>query len=312
MRKILKKTQRFDSLDVRLASPEDVLSWSFGEVTKSETINYRTQRSERDGLFCEKIFGPENDFQCSCGKYRGAQYQGIECSNCGVEVTRAIVRRERMGHINLAAPIAHIWYLRKVPSRIAILLGLPTQQVQNVVYFSSYYVSDVDEAKRKTLEKNIKKEFDEKIKKAEQEETRLMLDALYNDRMRDLVSVRKNTIIEETRYERLIRQFPGLFKAEKGGEIIHKLLKEIDLKKKEKEILKSMEEASEGQKEKLQKQLLIVRSFIQSDNRPEWMFLTRLPIIPPASVPWCHWTAVATPAQTLMTSTAVSLIGITN
>ena len=279
------KTQRFDALDIRLASPDDILSWSFGEVTKSETINYRTQRSERDGLFCEKIFGPENDFQCSCGKYRGAQYQGIECSNCGVEVTRAIVRRERMGHIDLAAPIAHIWYLRKVPSRVAILLGLPTQQVQNVVYFSSYFVSSVDEAKRKTLEKNIKKEFDEKIKKAEQEETRLMLDALYNDRTRDLTSVQEYSIIDEVKHDRLMRQFPGLFKAEKGGEVIYKLLKDIDLKKKEKEILKNMEEVSEGQKEKLQKQLLVVRSLIQSGNRPEWMFLTRLPVIPPAIRP---------------------------
>ena len=113
MKNTIRKTQRFESLNIHIGSPEEILSWSFGEVTKPETINYRTHRPERDGLFCEKIFGPENDFQCSCGKYKGMQYQGIECANCGVEVTRAIVRRERMGHIDLAVPVTHFWFLRK-------------------------------------------------------------------------------------------------------------------------------------------------------------------------------------------------------
>ena len=209
MKKILKKSPRFDSISVRLASPEDILSWSFGEVTKPETINYRTQRAERDGLFCEKIFGPENDFQCSCGKYKGSQYQGIVCSNCGVEVTRALVRRERMGHIDLATPIAHFWYLNKMPSRVATLFGLPAQQVQNVVYYSAYYVISVEEEKRKKLHSDIKKEFDEKINKANQEETRLMLSALYQDRVNELDSIQQDTIIEETKHDRFKKQFPG-------------------------------------------------------------------------------------------------------
>ena len=157
MKKIIKQSNRFNALSIKIASPEDVLSWSFGEVTKPETINYRTQRAERDGLFCEKIFGPEHDFQCSCGKYKGSQYQGIECGNCGVEVTRATVRRERMGHVDLETPVAHYWYLRKVPSHIATLLNLPAQQIQNVVYFSAYYVVSVDEEKRKILSREVKK-----------------------------------------------------------------------------------------------------------------------------------------------------------
>ena len=285
MKKIIKKTQRFDSLSIKLASPDDVLSWSFGEVIKPETIDYRTQRLKPDGLFCEKIFGPENDFQCSCGKYKGSQYQGIECSNCGVEVTKAIVRRERMGHIDLAVPVAHFWYLRKVPSRIATLLGLPTQKVQNVIYFSSYYITKVNETKRKGLVDSIKKEFDEKIKQAEQPETRSMLSALYEDRINDLSLIQENTIMEEVKYERLIRQFPDFFKAEKGGGVIYNLLKNFDLVAKEKEVRKALDEASKTQQEKLQKQLLVIRAFIQSGNRPEWMFLTRLPVIPPGMRP---------------------------
>ena len=285
MRKIIKQSNRFNALSIKLASPEDVLSWSFGEVTKPETINYRTQRSERDGLFCEKIFGPEHDFQCSCGKYKGSQYQGIECSNCGVEVTRATVRRERMGHVDLATPVAHYWYLRKVPSHVAALLNLPAQQIQNVVYFSAYYIVSVDEEKRKVLKKEVKKEFDEKIQKAIQEETRCMLNDQYKSRVSDIEFIQENTIIDEARCDQLGQQFPGLFTAEKGGEVIYNLLKKIDLNEKEKEILEELDGANKGQKDKLQRQLLVVRSLLQADNKSEWMFLTRLPVIPPGIRP---------------------------
>ena len=285
MKKTIRQSNRFNALSINLASPEEILSWSFGEVTKPETINYRTQRAERDGLFCEKIFGPEHDFQCSCGKYKGSQYQGIECSNCGVEVTRSTVRRERMGHIDLATPIAHYWYLRKVPSHIATLLNLPAQQVQNVVYFSSYYIKSVDEDVRKKLKKEIKREFDEKIQKATQEETHHMLNDQYKGRIVDIESIKEHSIIEESRYDRLSQQFSGLFDAEKGGEVIFNLLKKIDLKEKEKDIIKQLEEANKGQRDKLQRQLLVVRSLLQSGNKPEWMFLTRLPIIPPGIRP---------------------------
>lgn len=285
MKKTIRQSNRFNALSIKLASPEEILSWSFGEVAKPETINYRTQRAERDGLFCEKIFGPEHDFQCSCGKYKGSQYQGIECSNCGVEVTRSTVRRERMGHVDLAAPVAHYWYLRKVPSHVATLLHLPAQQVQNVVYYSAYYIKSVDEETRKVLKKDIKQEFDEKIQKATQEETHHMLQDQYKSRIADIESVQEHTIIDEARHDRLSQQFPGLFDAEKGGEVIFDLLKKIDLKKKEKEILEQIDDANKGVRDKLQRQLLVVRSLLQSDNKPEWMFLTRLPVIPPGIRP---------------------------
>ena len=195
-----------------------------------------------------------------------------------------------MGHIDLAVPVAHFWYLRKVPSRVATLLGLPSQAVQNVVYFSSYYITHVSEERKKKVESVIKKEFDEQIKKAEQEPTRIMLSALYADRMKDLALLKQDTIIEEVKYERLSKQFPNekfpnLFKAEKGAEVIYNLLKNFDLKKKEKEVIKELENASKMQTEKLQRQLLLIRSFIQSENRPEWMFITRLPVIPPGIRP---------------------------
>lgn len=144
------KVEDIIAIRTKLASPEDILKWSHGEVTKPETINYRTQRAEKDGLFCEKIFGPEKDYQCYCGKYKGIRYKGIVCDRCGVEIAHSSLRRERMGHIKLAVPVSHIWFLRGVPSRIGMVLDLPMQQLERVIYFVSYIITDVDEeAKRK-------------------------------------------------------------------------------------------------------------------------------------------------------------------
>src|SRR5882672_10737443 len=149
----------FSAIRLALASPEKIKEWSFGEVTKPETINYRTQRSERNGLFDEKIFGPDKDYECYCGKYRGIRYKGIVCEKCGVEITRSIVRRERMGHIDLATPVSHIWFLRSMPSRIALMLGLSAAEVEKVVYFAGYIVTSVDEEERKRLLKDLEQEF---------------------------------------------------------------------------------------------------------------------------------------------------------
>src|SRR5579872_5811643 len=159
-----KPTKQVDQANVRsialkIASPERIKEWSFGEVTKPETINYRTQRSEKSGLFDEKIFGPDKDYECYCGKYRGIRYKGIVCEKCGVEITRAIVRRERMGHIDLATPVAHIWFLRGIPSRIALLLGLSAAEVEKVVYFAGYIVTSVDEDERARLLKELEGEL---------------------------------------------------------------------------------------------------------------------------------------------------------
>ena len=285
MKKNILKTRNFDSVQIKLASPDDVLKWSFGKITKPETINYRTQLVEPDGLFCPKIFGPENDFQCSCGKYKGVQYHGIICDKCGVEVTKAIVRRERMGHIELATPIAHHWFLNKVPSRLSILLGLPTQKLKSVVYYSSYYVTFVDEVKRQKLEKAITAEFEKQQEGAARKETKKMFNLLFQERVKQLNSITKDTIISEQEYETFSKQFPGLFKAEKGGQVIYDLLKKLDLKAKESEIKAELKTASAGQREKLNKQLMLIRSFLQSGNKPEWMFITHLPVIPPGIRP---------------------------
>jgi DNA-directed RNA polymerase subunit beta' len=158
------KVSDFTSIKLKIASPEDILSWSHGEVTKPETINYRTQKSEKDGLFCERIFGPEKDYECYCGKYRRIRYKGIICDKCGVEVTRSVVRRERMGHIKLAVPIAHIWFLRGVPSQIGLMLDIPAQQLERVVYYASYIIHSVDAKAKKEAERAVIYEYKRKTK----------------------------------------------------------------------------------------------------------------------------------------------------
>src|SRR4051812_14262952 len=164
---MLQQTEEFKAVRLRLASPEDILNWSYGEVTKPETINYRTQRPEKDGLFDEKIFGPIKDWECYCGKYKRIRYKGIICDKCGVEVTRAAVRRERMGHIKLSAPVAHIWFLRGVPSRLGLSLDLSVQEMEKVVYFAAYIITSVDEDARMATIEQIEREFKAKKKEIE-------------------------------------------------------------------------------------------------------------------------------------------------
>src|SRR3954471_2558181 len=159
----------FDVISLRVASPDRIKEWSFGEVTRPETINYRTQRSEKNGLFDEKIFGPERDFECYCGKYRGIRYKGIVCEKCGVEITRSIVRRERMGHIELATPVSHIWFLRSVPSRIGLILGMTTSDLEKVVYFAGYIITKVHEAEKERVLRDLDSEFKAKSKTLQDE-----------------------------------------------------------------------------------------------------------------------------------------------
>ncbi|MDP7069089.1 MAG: hypothetical protein QF815_01060, partial [Candidatus Peribacteraceae bacterium] len=197
-------TDSFDAVALSVASPEDVLSWSRGEVTKPETVNYRTQRAEPDGLFCERIFGPTKNFQCFCGKYKGVRYAGVICEKCGVEVTRSIVRRERMGHINLAVPVTHIWFLRSSPSRIGLLLDLPIKTLEQIVYFAAYVVITVDlDAKAlvendlqesMTQRKNqIKKEYEQaKLQLKESDATSDQMDALDSEYAEKLDSIKAN------------------------------------------------------------------------------------------------------------------------
>src|ERR1035437_10281385 len=162
----------FDLVRLTLASPDKILEWSFGEVTKPETINYRTQRSEKSGLFDERIFGPDRDFECYCGKYRGIRYKGIGCEKWGAEITRSIVRRDRMGHIELATPVSHIWFLRSVPSRIGLIMGMTTADLEKVVYFAGYIVTKVNEKEKEQFSKDLDSEYKSKVKTAKDDKTK--------------------------------------------------------------------------------------------------------------------------------------------
>ena len=231
----------FNKIKIGIASDEKIREWSKGEVKKPETINYRTLKPEKDGLFCEKIFGPTKDWECHCGKYKRVRYKGIVCDKCGVEVTKSKVRRERMGHIELAAPVAHIWYFKGIPSRIALMLDISPRNLEKVIYFASYIVTDKGTSGLEKCQILTEKEYHE----------------------------------AEEKYGR------KSFKAEMGAEAIRKLLEEIDLAKLTAQIEKEIENASEQRKVKLIKRLDTVEAFLQSGNRPEWMVMNVVPVIPP-------------------------------
>ena len=231
----------FDSIKIGLASPEQIRSWSYGEVKKPETINYRTLKPERDGLFCERIFGPTKDWECHCGKYKRIRFKGKICDRCGVEVTRAKVRRERMGHIELAAPVSHIWYFKGIPSRIALMLDISPKLLENVLYFSQYIVTDPGDC-------------------------------------RDLS---KCQCLTEREYEDMREKYEDDFEADMGAEAIKKLLAEIDVDVLSKQIKEELQEANGQKRVRLLKRLDVVESFRMSKNRPEWMILDVIPVIPP-------------------------------
>ncbi|HUO75592.1 MAG TPA: DNA-directed RNA polymerase subunit beta' [Candidatus Paceibacterota bacterium] len=271
---------------IKLASPEDILGWSYGEVTKPETINYRTQKAEREGLFSEAIFGPTKDWECYCGKYKRVRYKGIICDRCGVEVTRAIVRRERMGHIKLSSPVAHIWFLRAVPSKVASVLGVSLPELERVIYFASYIVTRVSDDLKTEAMKRIEAEFKNRIKNAANEEE---LDALKDlkDRERaNLKNLRKYQIISELDYRDLSMKYGEVFEAGIGAEAIRRLLEQIDLE----ELAQSVEadykhEHNPLEARKVSRRLKLIRSMQKAGVRPEWMVLTILPVIPPALRP---------------------------
>ena len=229
------------SIKIGVASPEKIREWSYGEVTKSETINYRTHKPEMGGLLCERIFGPKKNWECHCGKYKRIRHKGVICDKCGVEVTKSSVRRERMGHIQLATPVAHIWYMRSIPSRIGTLLNLNTKQLEKVIYYVSYIVIDPGKT-----------------------------------------NFTKYQLISDAEYRDAIDQFGyDSFKAGMGGEAIRELLCEIDLEKEHKELTKASTLAKGQKKLKINKRLEIIDSLLKSGNRPEWLVLEVLPVIPP-------------------------------
>ncbi len=231
----------FDSIKIGLASPDQIRAWSYGEVKKPETINYRTLKPERDGLFCERIFGPQKDWECHCGKYKRIRYKGKICDVCGVEVTRARVRRERMGHIELAAPVSHIWYFKGIPSRIGLMLDISPRMLEKVLYFASYIVTDPGDA-RELVEKQF---------------------------------------LTEREYRDMKEKYEDDFKAGMGAEAIKELLEKIDLEELSKELKDELVNASGQKKVRIVKRLEVVESFRLSGNRPEWMILDAIPVIPP-------------------------------
>ena len=273
-------TNNFDALAIKVASPEAIRSWSFGEVTKPETINYRTGRSERYGLFDERIFGPEKDYECYCGKYKRIRYKGIICEKCGVEVTKSIVRRERMGHIELASPVAHIWFLRTVPSRIALILAQPVGDVEKVVYFAGYVVKSVNQAAKEEILANLDSEFKAKVKSASDEKTQDKLRELLTATKKEIEEIKPWKIFDELTYHRYAMKYGTCFEAGIGAEAIFEIFKTIDLKSLEEQIVKQLEKAGALEREKAEKRLSLVRAFQNSGIRPEWMFMSVIPVIP--------------------------------
>jgi DNA-directed RNA polymerase subunit beta' len=303
------KTSDFDAIRLKLASPEEILGWSHGEVIRPETINYRTQKPEKDGLFCEKIFGPTKDWECACGKYKKIRYKGIVCDKCGVEVTRSVVRRERLGHITLQVPTSHIWFLRGLSSKIGLLLNLGIQSLEKVIYYASFIVTDVDETLKEATIEQIKAEYKSKVKSIdndynnqlrkikeehpEKPETEIKeatktktdrlarLDEDFAQTQKELKELKQLLILSEQQYQILSLKFGHIFEASIGAEAIRKLLTKIDLEKSIKNLEGKLSDAVDSKKEKLVKRLKLLKSFRNNSLRPEWMIMTTLPVVPP-------------------------------
>ena len=275
----------FDHISLKLASPETMVSWSYGEVTKPETINYRTQRSERSGLFCEKIFGPEKDYECYCGKYKGIRYKGIVCEKCGVEITLSIVRRERMGHLELAAPVSHIWFLRGVPSRIGLMLGLPVAEVEKVIYFAGYIVISVNQAEKARLLKELDSEYKGRVKQLTDEKSKDRMKELVTAAKKELENLEEGKVLDEALYHKYSVKYGSAFEAGIGAEAIYDIFKKIDLQKMKEALEIEYQKAGNTEKVKVTKRLGLVRSLLTSGVRPEWMFMTVISITPPALRP---------------------------
>ena len=235
------QSDEFDSIRIGLASPEMIRSWSFGEVKKPETINYRTFKPERDGLFCAKIFGPVKDYECLCGKYKRLKHRGVICEKCGVEVALSKVRRDRMGHIELASPVAHIWFLKSLPSRIGLLLDMTLRDIERILYFESFVVTDPG-----------------------------------------MTTLEKGQLLTDEQYYEAMEEFSDEFEAKMGAEAVQALMKDMDV---ESEVARLREEIpatnSETKLKKLSKRLKLLEAFDESGNKPEWMVMNVLPVLPP-------------------------------
>jgi DNA-directed RNA polymerase subunit beta' len=309
---------QFDGINgirISLASPEQIRSWSHGEVTKAETINYRTLKPERDGLFCERIFGPVKDFECHCGKYKKARYKGVICDKCGVEVAHSSVRRERTGHIELAAPVTHIWFVKLVPSRLGLLLDLSPRDLESVIYFARYIVTSVDlEARDKKLAR-VEEEGNRKIAEQEERLNKKVEEVEAKDQeaqakveevnqlraksvekkgklqeelkasVAEIESIQPLKLLNEEGYRRLKDKYGDIFEASMGAEAILQVLKQIDIDALHQQLREQIRSTSGGYRKRVSQRLQLVEAFKLSGNKPEWMVVTVLPVLPPALRP---------------------------
>ena len=267
---------------ISLASPDQIRSWSWGEVTKPETINYRSLKPERDGLFCERIFGPTKDFECYCGKYKKVRYKGIRCDRCGVEVTLSKVRRERMGHIQLAAPVAHSWFVKGIPSRIGLLLDLSPRSLERVIYFAQHIVTSVDEVAKQEAIRQLQEEHQEIAHKEEitaEEQTRLEKEIEH--KVAEIEDLHPLRLLTENKYQELKRKYENIFEAGIGAQAVLTILQNLNLEELYNELHQEINSASGQRRKKAIKRLQVVEAFRRSRNRPEWMILTILPVLPP-------------------------------
>jgi DNA-directed RNA polymerase subunit beta' len=257
-----------------------------GEVMKPETINYRTGKSERGGLFDERVFGPTKSFECYCGKYKRIRYKDIICEKCGVQVTDSIVRRERMGHIELATPVSHIWYLKgTIPAPLSLVLGVQQSQLEKVIYFAGYIVTKVSETEKAKLLKDLDNEFKDKLGNAKDEETKEKLRELLTQAKEEIKSIALWQVLDEVKYNKYAGRYSNVFEAGIGAEAIYDILKNLDLEKFEKNLAEELENSGAATEDKLQKRLSLVRGLREAGLRPEWMFIKTLPVIPPGLRP---------------------------
>jgi DNA-directed RNA polymerase subunit beta' len=303
----------FNAVRISLASPEQIKSWSYGEVTEPETINYRTLKPEKDGLFCERIFGPTKNYECYCGKYKKIRYRGITCDRCGVTVEHSRVRRTRMGHIELAAPVAHIWFAKGVPSRLALLLDVSPRNLERVLYFAQYIVASVDESVRDERIKELRERLSQQVSEREQllkskvaeieaeaesapdQETLEKINTLrrefaeksaelgddLHEKISELENLQPLRLLAESQYQALKQEFGDFFEVGMGAEAILGVLKDIDLEKLRQQLIEEVRSSSGQRRKKASKRLRVVEAFWRSGNKPEWMILTVLPVLPP-------------------------------
>ena len=270
----------FESLKISVASPEKIVEWSHGEVSEAETINYRTQKPEKGGLFCEAIFGPIKDYQCSCGKYRGIRFNGIKCDRCGVVITHSSVRRFWTGHISLCIPICHIWYLKTPPHILEAVLGVSSLALEQVIYYNAYIITKINENELINIKNDINKEYKIELKNADNNQ-KSDINLKYKQALKELDIIHVKKVLNEKEYYYLTKKFSNAFEAETGSEPIVNFLHTLDLQKEINDLQSKINKAPYSQKERLLKRLKILKSFWTSKTQPEWMFITNLPILPP-------------------------------